>query len=77
MTMQKPICEYRFHLVDGLWRDVKGEGAILADVLSLYDIIIDDRCKFARIYDYDRAICFWYRVDGGLITLTLWQIYND
>lgn len=72
--MTKPIREYRFREINGIWRDVRGDSEILADVLAQYSIIVDDRCQFARIYDYERHICFYYRVDGGLITLILWKI---
>ena len=72
--MTKPIREYRFREIEGIWRDIRGDNEILADVLEQYSIIVDDRCQFARIYDYERHICFYYRVDGGLITLILWKI---
>lgn len=71
--MTKPICEYIFHPAPGMWTDVS-TGEVLADVLSEYGIIVDDRTQFARLYDYERHVCFWYRAYAHKITLTLWQI---
>lgn len=68
--MVKPLQDIAFFLMpDGIWRDV--EGHILADVLANYDIIVDDRCQFARLYDYERKFIIYYRVYGGKITLTI------
>lgn len=57
------------------WTDVN-TGKVLADVLSEYDIVVDDRCEFARIKDYTRGISFWYRAHAYKITLTLWKIHE-
>lgn len=74
--MTKPLFEFCFRQIGGTWRDVSyPEQKILADVLREYEIIMDDRTQFARIYDYTRELCFWYRAfDEGKITLTIWRI---
>ena len=71
--MTRPLKETNFYLMpDGIWKDMSGR--ILADVLAEYDIIVDDRTRFARLYDYERGICIYYRVWGGRIQITLWPI---
>lgn len=72
--MVKPIKEMIFREIEGVWKCVSGESEILADVLLNLELIIDDKCQFARFYDYERNICTWYRHWGGKITLTLWKI---
>lgn len=74
MSKVRPIHEYRFRCIDGMWREITEDAGILADVLGRWELDFDYRIQFARVYDYDRGICIWYRVDGGLITLTLWKI---
>lgn len=71
--MTKPIKEMIFRVIDGMWRDCS-DGKILARVLYEYDLVIDDRTQFARIYDYERKVCFWYRASAGKIKLTLWAL---
>ena len=71
-TIMKPLQETNFFLIDGAWRDAYGN--ILADVLAKYGLLIDDRTQFARIYDYERMIIFYFRASAGKITLTLWRI---
>ena len=58
--------------MEGIWKDV--DGHILADILALYDLVIDDRTQFARLYDYQRMILFYFRASAGRISLTLWRI---
>ena len=72
--MSSILQEYRFYLTrEGVWMDAFGN--VLADILAKYEIIVDDRCQFARLIDYDCAICFEYRAyPGGKITLTLSRI---
>lgn len=72
--MTKPLLEIIFRPVDGIWQDA--EGHVLADVLASYDIIVDDRTQFARLYDYERMICFFFRSYAGKVTLTLWRIHR-
>ena len=74
--MEKPLESYQFQPVDGVWVDVKGkEPVILADVLQYYDILMDDRTQFARLYDYVRHVVIWYRAYGALkITIDVWQM---
>lgn len=74
MSKTKPINEYRFRLIDGAWREITEDAGILADVLGRWELDFDYRVQFARVYDYERGICFYYRVDSGLITLTLWRL---
>lgn len=71
--MTKPIREYIFRPMPEIWTDAS-TGKVLADVLQEYEIIVDDRTQFSRIYDYERMICFWYRAAANKITLTLWKI---
>lgn len=71
-TNMKPLQENNFFLIEGAWRDTYGN--ILADVLAKYGLLIDDRTQFARIYDYERMIIFYFRASAGKITLTLWRI---
>lgn len=70
--MVKPLQEIVFRPVDRVWMDA--EGHILADVLAYYDIVVDDRCQFARLYDYERMILFYYRASALRVTLTCWRI---
>lgn len=70
----KPLCEMIFRNVGGIWLNIAGDSAILADVLDTLGIIIDDRCEFARFKDTDKNISIWYRRTGGKITITLWQL---
>ena len=70
--MSKEKFEQVFHEVDGIWQDPQGK--VLADVLSEWEIIVDDRTQFARLYDYDRGWCIYYRVAGGRITLSWYSL---
>ena len=70
--MAKPLQEVKFFPIDGMWRDAFGN--ILADFLAKYDIIVDDRCQFMRLYDYQRKLCIYYRASAGKVELTLWRI---
>ena len=73
--MEKPIHEYVFRNVDGIWRDVAGNGDILADVLLRYDLLVDDKAEFIRFKDYERGIYMWYRAyNEAKITLTVWRL---
>lgn len=69
----KPIVEYTFRPMPDIWTDAS-TGEVLADVLTGYDIIIDDRCEFARFKDYDRHMYIWYRAGAGKITITIWPL---
>ena len=73
--MTKPLQETSFFQIDGIWQDAFGN--VLADFLTRYDIIIDDRCQFARLYDYERMISIWYRAYGGKVTITIWRISKE
>lgn len=72
--MVKPLKAYVFRMIDGMWIDA-GTNEVLADVLSSYGIIVDDRCQFARLYDYEQMVSFHYRADGGKIELSVWKIF--
>lgn len=72
--MVKPLQDIAFFKMGDCWQDV--EGHILADFLSLYDIVVDDRCQFARLYDYERMICIYYRAFAGKVQITIWRIPN-
>ena len=62
-----------FRPVAGIWSDA--EGHVLADVLAEYGLTIDERTRFARIYDYETMQCFWYRAYGAYkIMLTIYPI---
>lgn len=66
---------YQFRLVNGLWQDVAGDGGILADVLSNWEIDIDYRTQFARIIDYERGIRILYRAyTYGKIEVDIYRI---
>lgn len=72
--MTKPLNEYVFRCIDGMWRDCRQDAGVLADVLATWELDFDPRVEFARVKDYERGICFYYRANGGKITLTLWKI---
>lgn len=59
---------------DAVWTDTRS-GKTLAAVLTEYNIIVDDRTQFARLYDYDAGYSIWYRAyDSMRITLTIYPI---
>lgn len=48
--MVKPLKDYDFRLIGGVFRDIKyQEQELLTDVLTEYEIIVDDRTQFARL----------------------------
>lgn len=64
---------YVFRPTEGIWQNAEGE--VLADVLAEYGLTIDDRTQFARIYDYEQMLCFWYRAYGAMkVTLTIYNL---
>lgn len=71
--MTKPISKMIFREIGGTWQDAS-TGRVLADVLSEYGIIVDDRCQFARLYDYSLDICIYYRASAGKVTIDIWSI---
>lgn len=71
--MAKPLKEMIFRCISGIWQDASTQ-RVLADVLAEYDIVIDDRCEFARIKDYARNVSIWYRASAGKVTLTIWKL---
>lgn len=73
--MKKPRESFIFRPIDGIWVDVLGKDQIiLADVLMSYDILIDDRTQFARLYDYEKGIAIWYRAHALKIELTIFDL---
>lgn len=73
--MVKPLKDYDFRLVGGVFRDIKyQEQELLTDVLTKYEIIVDDRTQFARLYDYVRDIVIYYRSHGNVVTITIWKM---
>lgn len=71
--MAKPLKEMIFRCIEGIWQDASTQ-RVLADVLEEYDILVDDRCEFARIKDYARNVSIWYRASAGKVTLTIWKL---
>lgn len=71
--MTKPLREMIFRPIDGIWQDCS-TGAVLADVLSEYDMVIDDRSEFIRMRDYERNVSIWYRASAGRIKITIWSL---
>lgn len=73
--MVQPLKTYVFRPVDNAWVDVKGDGELLADVLDYYDLVIDDKCEFARFRDFERNIEIWYRMRAALcISIDVWAL---
>ena len=72
-TMTKPLKEMIFREIDGIWQDCS-TGAVLADVLSEYDMVVDDRAEFMRLRDYARNVSIWYRASAGRIKITVWTL---
>lgn len=73
--MTKPIAEFQFREIEGLYRDVLAkEGKVLADVLHEYDLVVDDKAEFIRFKDYVKGLAIWYRSYGGQVTLTIWKL---
>lgn len=72
--MKKPLHSYRFRQINGIWQDTTENAGTLAGFLAARNLLIDDRTRFARIHDYDEGMCYWYRVDGGQITIDVWKI---
>lgn len=74
MPRNKPQTKI-FILANGIWKDVAGDSGTLAEFLSEYDLLIDDRTQFARIYDYENNICIFYKVVNAIkIQIDIWQI---
>lgn len=71
--MTKPLREMIFRDIDGIWRDCS-TGAVLADVLSAWDMVVDDRAEFIRLRDYERNVSIWYRASAGKIKITIWSL---
>ena len=66
---------YVFRYIGGLWRDTALDAGILSDVLSQWEIELDYRTQFARLYDYERGLVFTYRAySGAKITLTITKL---
>ena len=72
--MAKPLCEYIFRPIDGVWTDTKSGAGVLADFLSERSLLVDDRTQFARIYDYDAGILYLYRAGAAMVSVTLLKL---
>ena len=72
--MSKPLHSFHFRQINGIWQDTTENAGTLADFLGTRDLLIDDRTQFARINDYQEGVCYWYSVDGGLITIDVWKL---
>ena len=72
--MTKPLNEFVFRPIEGRWVDVKNNAGLLADFLSERSLLVDDRTQFARIYDYDAGILYYYRAGAGRVQITLWSL---
>lgn len=72
--MRKPLHSFRFRQINGIWQETSENAGILADFLGARNLLIDDRTRFARINDNEENVCYWYRVDGGLITIDVWEM---
>lgn len=76
--MSKPLRYYQFRFVGGMWRDVAGNGDVLADVLSEWEIEMDYRTQFCRIKDFERNLQFLYRAwTCAKIELTITKLEYD
>lgn len=86
MRNVKPISndpnEMLFREVNGTWIQVNRSNndsvVVLADLLSINNVLIDDDAQFVRIErytDYGKW-CFEYRKYGGTIRINI-NIYND
>lgn len=72
--MTKPLNEYVFRPIEDKWVDVKNNAGLLADFLGARSLLVDDRTQFARIYDYDAGILYYYRAGAGSVRITLWAL---
>lgn len=76
VDMVKPVKEMIFRPIDGIYRD-PASGKVLADVLDEYELLIDDRMQFARIYDYERELLIYYRAGSLMVRLTFWKLDRE
>ena len=63
-----------FRPVEGVWKNIAGDSAILADVLAALNLQIDEKCEFARFKDYENKLYIWYRASAMKITLTIYLL---
>lgn len=72
--MAKPLRDLIFRPIEGQWTDVKGNAGLLADYLSVRSLLVDDRTQFARIYDYEAGVLYYYRAGAGKVQITEWPL---
>lgn len=73
--MVQPLKTYVFRPINDVWVDVKGDGELLADILLRYDLVIDDKCEFARFKVLEYNLEIWYRVRGAMcISIDVWEL---
>lgn len=74
IVMKKPLKEYIFRPINGKWVEVKENAGLLCDFLAERSLLVDDRTQFARIYDHDEGILYYYRAGAGKVEITLWRL---
>lgn len=72
--MTKPLKTLIFRPINGIWTDSSENSGTLADFLATHSLLIDDRTQFARIYDYDEGVCYYYRASAGKVSIEIWRM---
>lgn len=72
--MHNPEEKKIFKQVEGIWRNITGDSATLAETFERLGIIIDDKCEFARFRDYENNRYIIYRAALGEITIAIWKL---
>lgn len=63
-----------FRPIGDAWQD-PATGRVLADVLAAFNLVVDDKCVFARFKDYEAGLSIWYRAySEAKISLTFWKL---
>ncbi len=70
----KPLHDYIFRPVDGIWTELHENAGVLADVLGAYGFNFDSRVQFARMTDYDAGLYFLYHSSAGKVHLEIYEI---
>ena len=74
--MPKPLV-LTFRQINGIWRNMNHQNFTLADTLDYYNLIIDDKCEFARykIYNDNKPnLYILYRAyTGAKITMEIYE----
>lgn len=64
--------EYIFRCVDGRYVNISGDSELLSDVLNALNIIIDDKCQFARFKDFSTNRTIEYRAYTDRIRINIY-----